>query len=97
MSGSPFSTLYGRPVLPTEFNATLGDAGDIALVDFSQYLLIEKGALQVAESIHVRFLYGENTFRFMYRVNGQPYWHSALTPFKGSGNTVSPMVTLAAR
>lgn len=96
LANGQFSTLYGRPVIPTEFNATLGTVGDIVLADLSQYLLIEKGGVQVAESIHVRFINGENTFRFMARYNGQPLWHAALTPFKGS-STTSPFVAVATR
>jgi hypothetical protein len=47
-------------------------------------------------SVHVAFLTDESIFRFIYRVDGQPIWNAALTPFKGS-NTLSPFVVLAAR
>lgn len=97
LSGQPYGTLFGRPVIPVEQCATLGDKGDILLADLSQYVLIEKGGVQSASSIHVRFVNDESVFRFVYRVDGQPIWHSALTPFKGSSNTVSPFVTLDAR
>lgn len=96
VSGAPYSTLYGRPVMVMEHAATLGDLGDLILADFSQYLLIDKGGINTAQSIHVRFLYDENVFRFIYRVDGQPLWGAPLTPYKGS-NTVSPFVTLAER
>ena len=33
LSESPYGTLMGKPVVPTEFNATLGTVGDIMLVD----------------------------------------------------------------
>jgi hypothetical protein len=59
-------------------------------------LLIEKDGLQTDQSMHVRFLYNEQAFRFIMRINGQPIWQSALTPYKGA-NTLSPYVTLAAR
>ncbi|TGE31323.1 phage major capsid protein [Desulfosporosinus sp. Sb-LF] len=96
VSGAQYSTLFGRPVIPVEQANTIGSLGDISLVDLSQYLLIDKGGINAASSIHVRFLYDESVFRFIYRVDGQPIWKSALTPFKGS-NTLSPFVTLAAR
>lgn len=89
-------TMKGRPVIPVEQCATLGDLGDIVLADLSQYMLIDKGGIIPATSVHVRFLYDEQVFRFTYRVNGMPIWSSALTPFKGS-NTLSPFVTLVAR
>ncbi|GAB6174500.1 hypothetical protein JCM15765_39780 [Paradesulfitobacterium aromaticivorans] len=96
VSGSPYSTLFGRPVIPLEQCETLGTLGDIILADFSQYLLIDKGGINAASSIHVRFLYDENVFRFIYRVDGQPVWNAPLQPFKGS-NTLSPFVALATR
>jgi HK97 family phage major capsid protein len=86
----------GRPVIPVEYCATLGTAGDIVLVDLEQYLMIDKGKVEGASSIHVRFLYDEMTFRFVYRVDGQPIWHAALTPFKGT-NTLSPFIALETR
>jgi HK97 family phage major capsid protein len=95
-SAQPYSTLFGRPVIPVEQCSALGDVGDVILADMSQYAMIDKGGLQSAQSIHVRFLYDENVFRFVYRTDGQPMWNSALTPFKGS-STLSPFVTLAAR
>jgi len=97
LSVSPYGSLFGRPVIPIEQAATLGDVGDIILADLSQYLLIDKGGINAASSIHVRFLYDESVFRFIYRVDGQPIWNTVLTPYKGTGSTVSPFVALAAR
>jgi len=96
ISASPYASLKGRPVIPIEFAATLGTSGDIMLADMSQYMLMDKGGVQSAVSIHIRFDYDETAFRFVYRVDGQPLWNSALTPYKGS-NTLSPFVVLAAR
>lgn len=96
VAGSPFGTLMGRPVIPIEQAQTLGTTGDIALLDLSQYIMIDKGGIQQAESIHVRFTYDETVYRFVTRVDGQPAWNSALTPANGS-NTVSPFVVLATR
>jgi len=87
--------LKGRPVIIFEHSAALGDVGDIVLADFSQYLLADKDP-ETATSIHVAFLTDETTFRFVYRVDGEPIWNAPLTPAKGS-NTLSPFVTLAAR
>lgn len=96
LSATPYSSLYGRPVIPIEQASALGDVGDISLVDLGQYLLIDKGGISAASSIHVRFLYDESVFRFVYRVTGQPVWNLPLTPYKGA-STQSPFVTLAAR
>lgn len=88
--------IKGRPVEEIEYAPTLGDQSDISLLDMSEYLLITKGGLTADSSMHVRFLYGEMTFRWTYRINGMPKWRSAITPFKGSA-TRSPYVTLAER
>lgn len=96
MSQRPYGTLLGRPVVPTEYNSTLGTEGDIVLADFSQYTLIDKNGVQAANSTHVAFLTDQQVFRMTYRVDGQPMWNAPLTPFKGT-NTLSPFVTLATR
>lgn len=92
-----FGTVFARPVIPVEYMAQLGTAGDIALVDLSQYLSIDKGGVKESQSMHVRFLYDEMTFKITYRVDGQPAWNSPLTPANGSSATKSPFVTLAER
>lgn len=95
-SAAPYGSLLGRPIQPIEQASTLGTVGDVILMDPTQYVMIEKGGLKTASSIHVRFLYDEQVFRFTMRNDGQPLWHSALTPANGS-NTVSPYVALATR
>jgi len=96
-SASPYSTLFGRPVIPCEQCQTLGTAGDILLCDFRNgYILAEKGGMASDMSIHVRFVYDESVFRFVMRVDGQPVLDSAVTPYKGS-NTLSHFVKLATR
>lgn len=96
VSGSPYGTIFGRPAIPIEQAEALGTVGDIILMDPTQYLMIEKGGIQTASSIHVRFIYDEQVFRFVMRVDGQPGWKSPLTPYKGTA-TLSPFVTLATR
>ena len=96
LSEKPYGTLFGRPVVPIEQCSAAGEVGDIILADIGQYILIDKGGIKSASSIHVRFLYDENVFRFIYRVDGKPIWTKPLTPYKGSA-TVSPFVTLAKR
>ena len=95
-AGSPFSTLMGRPVIPVEYCAAIGDTGDIMFCDFSKYLAIDKGAPQQASSMHVRFLTDEMTFRVTYRLDGQPLFDKPVTPYKGTA-TVSSFVKLDAR
>jgi HK97 family phage major capsid protein len=90
----PYGQLLGLPVIPTEHNAALGTVGDIVLADMSQYLIADKGAVEAAASMHVRFVYDEMTYRFTYRADGQTTWKKPLTP-KNGGNTLAPFVALA--
>lgn len=95
-NGNEYGMLMGRPVIPVEYCATLGTAGDIVLADLTQYLAIDKGPMQSASSIHVRFIYDETVFRFVYRFQGQPIWQQPMTPYRGT-NTQSPFVVLQTR
>ncbi len=96
LSATPYSTLYGREVVWTEYSSTLGTPGDIVLADLSQYMLVDKNGVQAATSMHVAFLTDEMVFRITYRVDGKPMWSVPLTPFKGT-NTKSPFIALAQR
>lgn len=89
------SVLMGRPLFYSEYVNALGTAGDLLLVDWSQYLEGTYQPLQTAESMHVRFLNAERAFRVMIRNDGAPWWRSPLTPKRGA-NTLSPYVRLAA-
>ena len=96
ISEKPYGTIFGRPVVPLEQCSAAGEVGDIILADVGQYLLIDKGGIKAASSIHVRFLYDENVFRFIYRVDCKPIWNKPLAPYKGKA-TVSPFVALDKR
>lgn len=91
-----YGMMFGRPVIPIEQASSLTTQGDIILADMSSWLWADKDDMQQASSMHVRFLTDEMTYRWIYRVDGQPWWHTALTPFNGT-NTLSPFVTLQAR
>lgn len=98
LSAAPYGMLLGRPVIPIEQCAALGDVGDIILADLNGYILAQKGGIQSDMSIHVRFVYDESVFRFVLRIDGQPVRASALTPYKGGATaTQSHFVALAAR
>ena len=95
LSGAPYGTLFGKPVIPCEQCASLGTAGDIILADLSQYVMISKGNMQSASSIHVNFQTDQTAFRFVYRCDGQPMWDTYLTPYKGSTSYQSPFICLS--
>lgn len=91
-------TLLGRPIYFTEYAKTLGDQGDLILGVWSEYTWGTLGPTNPrrAESIHVRFLNHERTFKFWLENDGQPWWSTALTPVESS-TTLSPFVTLDER
>jgi HK97 family phage major capsid protein len=98
VSGLPYDTLFGIPVFVIEQAATVGSQGDIILADLTNgYILAEKGGIEADMSIHIRFLYDENVFRFVMRLDGQPVLSSAITPYKGTSSTQSTFVVLDAR
>ena len=96
LSDNSYATLMGRPVIPTEFNETLGTEGDIMLASLDDYITISKGAIEQAESMHVEFLTDQLALRFIMRIDGKPWETQPLTPYKGTA-TQSSFVTLATR
>jgi len=97
ISGQPYGTLFGRPVITTEACETLGDKGDIIFANLSQYQIVQKtGGIRQDVSIHLYFDYDMTCFRAVFRMAGQPKWASAISQRDGS-NTLSAFVTLDAR
>jgi len=97
ISGAPYGTLFGRPVIPVEYCASLGTVGDIILADMQAYLYGQRRNERLETSMHVRFTTDEQAIRLTLRADGQPWWNAPLTPFKGTSDTQSPFVTLATR
>lgn len=96
LSGAPYGTILGRPVVETEYNPSLSVAGDILLAAPSQYQMISKGGVKSASSIHVKFVTDETAFRFVYRVDGAPTWNDKVASYYASSDYVSPFVALLA-
>ena len=96
-SADPFARLFTRPIVPLEYCAALGTVGDIFLANWNEYGYADKGGVQQNESMHVAFTTGEMAFRAFYRCDGRLKWRTALTPYKGTSNTLGPVVTLATR
>ncbi len=87
------ATILGMPFMITEKVPTLGTTGDIGLYDLSYYLIGDRKDLRIDTSIHARFTTDETAWRFVERVDGQPWVDSAFTPYNG-GATLSPFVQL---
>ena len=73
-NNGPYGLLFGKPVIPIEQASTCGTQGDITLADMTQYILAQRSDVRSDTSIHVAFLTGEQAFRFMLRLDGQPTW-----------------------
>ncbi len=98
LSGSPFSTLLGRPVIATQACETLGDKGDIILSSLDEYLTIQKTTgIRMETSIHLWFDQDAIAFRFIMRIAGQPWLTSAITPRDSGSPTLGAFVTLDER
>ncbi len=85
-----------RPVIFTEKAKPLGQLGDIALMDFSQYVVGLRSQMFLESSGHVGFAKDAMTYRATIRVDGQP---NIDAPYElpNSAASVSPFVTLQAR
>ncbi len=97
LSASPYASLLGRPVIPTEACATVGTTGDIILADLNGYLTVTKqSGIRSDISIHVEFERDILAFRFIFRIGGQP-WLSAPVARRNGSNTLSTFVALETR
>lgn len=97
LSEAPFARLKGRPVIPVQPCSALGKIGDIILTDLMQYMALTKGSgIQEDVSMHLHFDQAIETFRFIFRVTGQPLWNAVISPENGT-NTYSWAVALETR
>ncbi len=94
--GSGGFTILGIPVVFTEKMKTLGDQGDVMLVDFSQYIVGLRREMTFDKSGHYGFNKDETYFRAILRADGQGRWNGPMTPANGT-DTLSWCVTLQAR
>lgn len=96
-AGAPGGFLLGRPIRMSEHSETVGDKGDIELIDPKGYYGLRKaGGVKFASSIHLYFDYGLQAFRWTIRFGGQPHLTAPISPAKGTA-TKSHFVTLDAR
>lgn len=98
LSASPYSTLKGKPCLPTQACPALGTPGDITFVDFKQYLTVtKKTGIRSEISMHLYFDYDLFCFRFIIRFAGQPWWKDVIQPASAGANTLGWAVAIAQR
>lgn len=91
--GAPPVSIMGLPVLRSEKVPQLGTAGDVSLVDFSQYLIGDRQEITAAYSTERYFETDETAYRIILRADGRPWMQSPLTPANG-GPALSSFVQL---
>jgi HK97 family phage major capsid protein len=95
--GAPGGYLMGRPVVFTEAGQAIGTRGDIVLADLRNYVVVKRrGDPNIKHSIHLWFDQSINAYRVIFRADGMPLLHSAVTP-PNSSNTRSINVALETR
>lgn len=87
------ATLAGLPLKFTGKISTLGNEGDLILVDFSFYLTKAGSGPYVSISEHVKFTTNQTVFKIVANIDGQPWVKDPLKLEDGS-TTVSPYVIL---
>lgn len=86
------TTLLSHPVLLSDRLPTIGNRGDIMLIDGSKYLIKDGSGPFVAFSEHVYFTQNKTVIKVFWNVDGQP-WMKA--PIKTeNGELQSPFVVL---
>ena len=96
LSGSPFATLQGDPVVIVPYTARLGTEGDLVYGSMSKYRYTDKANVLAAQSIHVHFLTQKMTYLWTMRNDGQPMNISPVIPYNG-GDTMGHFLTIATR
>ena len=96
IAGRPHATLFGIPMLSTEYAKLIGTEGDLYLADLSSYMVADhtRGP-EIARSIHVEFDKANEWFRIIRYVDGQPLWSKPFTDKQGY--QTAPLVTLETR
>jgi len=93
IQGPSPGTIYGMPLIFTEKLPALGTEGDVLLADFSYYVIGDRQALSIQSSTDYAFINDLTTWRFVHRVDGQP-WLDAPIYLQDASNQVSPFVAL---
>ncbi len=92
-AAGPATTLLGWPIIFTEKLPALGTKGDVALVDYSWYLLGDRQAVTMDISRDHKFRTNQTVFRAVEAIDGQPWLDSKIKLADGT-TEVSPFVIL---
>ena len=95
IAGVPATTIFGRPFYLSEHLPSIGNSGDLVLLDPLLYLLGDRQQITLDVSPHLKFDYDQTVFRASVRVDGQPIYSAPLTP--KNGDTCGWLVKIADR
>jgi HK97 family phage major capsid protein len=87
-------TLMGLPIRFTEKLPALGSAGDLMLIDPTQYGVATRQGLEVGISEHFAFDTDQIVYRFKIRNEGQPLWLGPYISADSANTKFSPFVQL---
>lgn len=87
------ATLAGIPIVYTGKTPTLGNRGDLMLVDFSHYLIKDGSGPFIAASEHVLFRQNKTVIKVFWNTDGQG-WATAPLTLEDGVTQVSPYVVL---
>jgi len=85
--------LAGHPVIFTARTFPLGTRGDLALIDFSKYLIKDGSGVSISASPHPLFKENKTIIKAFLNVDGKPWVTSPITLEDGT-TQVSPYVVL---
>ena len=88
----PQAFLNGRPLYITEKVPSIGNTGDVNLIDFSRYVIGNRMDMQIDVSPHYKFQNNQLTWRVIRRVDGKPWLNNPITDAQGW--SLSPFITL---
>jgi HK97 family phage major capsid protein len=84
IAGSPATSIFGRPLHLNEHLPSIGNSGDLVLLDPLLYLLGDRQQITLDASPHLKFDYDQTVFRASARIDAQPIYNSPLTPKNGA-------------
>ncbi len=86
-------SLLGFKIVESEHLPQDDNSGAVLLADFSAYLILDRMQMAVAFSEHAAFTTDKGTWRFVKRLDGQPWMSGAIPLADPQGSfTVSPFV-----
>ena len=90
MPNEPDFRLLGRPLVENEHIQALGTVGDIVLANLNEYVIADnRGGPEIAQSIHLKFDYGQTAYRIIKYTDGQSRYSSAFTPQNATATSAS--------